>query len=84
MSHHRRYDDFFRVHGKHSSVRWNTLEIRYIDEDRRSVEYIEDYSIDREDASLYSVFVRKMNLILNEFLEIVSVEETILEKGYSE
>ena len=60
------------------------MEIRYIDEDRRSVEYIEDYSIDREDASLYSVFVRKMNLILNKFLEIVSVEETILEKGYSE
>ena len=84
LAHHRRYDEYFQVYGKHSSVRWNTLDIRQFAEDKWYVEYIEDFTLDRYDPSLFSVFVRKMRLILNENYKIVSVEEEILEKGYQE
>lgn len=79
---HRRYDDKFKVYGKHSSLRWNTFNMEEINgEDRLGVSIVEDYSLDREDPNKYSVFVLEKHFVLNGHYQIVSVYDVQLEKS---
>ena len=71
---HRRYDEKFKVYGKHSSLRWETLKIDEIENGNCvSVIIVEDYSIDREDRSKKSTFVLEKHFIINKEGQIVSV-----------
>ncbi len=72
---HRNYDKKFKVYGKHSSIRWGTFEIENVDYDRERVKAIivEDYSIDREDKSKWSVFVLEKHFTLDHNYQIVRV-----------
>ena len=74
------YDKKFGVYGKHSNVRWNTLSYEK-EGDVISVQYVEDYTIDRHDDSKYSIFVLEKHLELNREYRIVSVYEIQLSKS---
>lgn len=66
------YDSKFGVYGKHSQVRWETL--NYVKTNNGyNVTYIEDYSIDRYDTSKWSVFVLRKHIELDENFRIISV-----------
>lgn len=75
-----RYDEAFSVYGKHSSVRWNTVSYNTLG-DRIYLTYVEDYSIDREDRSKYSVFVLEKHFELNMDYKVVSVYDVQLSKS---
>lgn len=74
------YDKKFGVYGKHSSVRWNTLTYEIVG-NMISVQYVEDYTIDRYDASKYSIFVLEKHLELDRDYHIVSVYDIQLSKS---
>ncbi len=71
------YDKKFGVYGKHSSIRWNTLSVAKVG-DIISVQYVEDYTIDRLDDSKYSIFVLEKHLELDRDYHIVSVYDLSL------
>lgn len=77
---HQRYDKTFKVYGKHSSLRWNSFEMKMLSNGRLSASVIEDYSIDREDKSKYSVFVLEKHFIIDSSYHIVSVYDNQLSK----
>lgn len=77
---YKEYDDMFGVYGKHSDVRWNTLETELVGNEIY-VTYIEDYSIDRYDKSKYSKFVLEKHIVLNDAYEVVSVYDVQLKRG---
>lgn len=78
---HQRYDNTFKVHGKHSSIRRETFKMEPISNDRVSVVVVEDYSIDREDKSKYSVFVLEKHFVIDSSYHIVSVYDNQLTKS---
>lgn len=78
---HQRYDNTFKVHGKHSSIRRETFKMEPISNDRVSVVVVEDYSIDREDKSKYSVFVLEKHFVIDSAYHIVSVYDKQLAKS---
>lgn len=78
---HQRYDNTFKVHGKHSSIRRETFKMEPISNDRVSVVVVEDYSIDREDKSKYSVFVLEKHFVIDSVYHIVSVYDNQLSKS---
>ncbi len=78
---HQRYDNTFKVHGKHSSIRRETFKMEPISNDRVSVVVVEDYSIDREDKSKYSVFVLEKHFVIDSDYHIVSVYDNQLSKS---
>ncbi len=77
---HQRYDKTFKVHGKHSSLRWDSFEMRMLNNGQLSVSIVEDYSIDRENKSKYSVFVLEKHFIIDSSYHIVSVYDNQLSK----
>ena len=77
---YRNYDDKFGVFGKCTSVRWNTLQIWKNSAGGYSVEYVEDYHIDRYDASKYTDFVLEKHLELDEDYKIVSIYDNQLSR----
>lgn len=78
---HQRYDNTFKVHGKHSSIRRETFKMEPISNDRVSVVVVEDYSIDREDKSKYSVFVLEKHFVIDSAYHIVSVYDNQISKS---
>lgn len=78
---HQRYDNTFKVYGKHSSIRRETFKMEPISNDRVSVVVVEDYSIDREDKSKYSVFVLEKHFVIDSAYHIVSVYDNQLSKS---
>lgn len=78
---HQRYDNTFKVHGKHSSIRRETFKMEPISNDRVSVVVVEDYSIDREDKSKYSVFVLEKHFVIDSDYHIVSVYDNQISKS---
>ncbi len=78
---HQRYDNTFKVHGKHSSIRRETFKMEPISNNRVSVVVVEDYSIDREDKSKYSVFVLEKHFVIDSAYHIVSVYDNQLAKS---
>ena len=78
---HQRYDKKFKVYGKHSSIRWDSFEMRMLNNGQLSVTVVEDYSIDREDKNKYSVFVLEKHFIIDPSYHIVSVYDNQLSKG---
>ena len=77
---HRNYDDFFKVYGKHSSLRWETFRTERINDGRVEAVIVEDYSLDRMDESKYSIFVLEKHFIINGDYQIVSVWDNQLSK----
>ena len=77
---HRNYDDFFKVYGKHSSLRWETFKTERISDGRVETVIIEDYSLDRMDESKYSIFVLEKHFIINDDYQIVGVWDNQLSK----
>ena len=68
------YDKRFDVIGnKRSSVRWNTFSCQELEDGRVYIEYVEDYSFDRENNSKYSIFVLKKHIVINKNHKIISV-----------
>ncbi len=78
---HQRYDKTFKVYSKHSSIRWDSFEMRMLNNGQLSVTVVEDYSIDREDKNKYSVFVLEKHFIIDPSYHIVSVYDNQLSKG---
>lgn len=78
---HQRYDKTFKVYGKHSSLRWESFEMRMLNNGQLSVTIVEDYSIDRKDKDKYSVFVLEKHFIIDSSYHIVSVYDNQLSKG---
>ena len=78
---HQRYDKKFKVYGKHSSIRWDSFEMRMLNDGQLSVKIVEDYSIDREDKNKYSVFVLEKHFIIDPSYHIVSVYDNQLSKS---
>ena len=78
---HQRYDKTFKVYGKHSSIRWDSFEMKMLNNGQLSVKIVEDYSIDREDKSKYSVFVLEKHFIVDPSYHIVSVYDNQLSKS---
>lgn len=78
---HQRYDNTFKVHGKHSSIRRETFKMEPISNERVSVVVVEDYSIDRLDKSKYSVFVLEKHFTIDSTYHIVSVYDNQLSKS---
>ena len=78
---HRRYDKTFKVYGKHSSLRWDSFEMRMLNNGQLNVKIVEDYSIDREDKNKYSVFVLEKHFIIDHSYHIVSVYDNQLSKA---
>ena len=77
---HRNYDDFFKVYGKHSSLRWETFRTERISDGRVEAVIVEDYSLDRMDESKYSIFVLEKHFIINDDYQIVGVWDNQLSK----
>lgn len=75
-----KYDKTFGVNRKHSKVRWNTLEYANTG-DRYSVKFIEDYTIDCDDTTKYSVFVLEKHIELNSDFKAVSVYDDELSRS---
>lgn len=78
---HQRYDKTFKVYGKHSSLRWESFEMRMLNNGQLSVKIVEDYSIDREEKNKYSVFVLEKHFIIDPSYHIVSVYDNQLSKA---
>ena len=78
---HQRYDNTFKVYGKSSSIRQETFKMKPISDVRVSVVVVEDYSIDREDKSKYSVFVLEKHFVIDSSYHIVSVYDNQLSKS---
>lgn len=78
---HRKYDEMFKVYGKHSHIRWNTFEVKPLGNGRTSATIVEDYSIDREDKDKYSNFVLEKHFELNDDYQIVSVWDNQLSRS---
>ena len=78
----KKYDATFGVTGKHTSVRWNTLEVEKLPGNFFSIVYIEDYSIDRKDKTKYSKFVLEKHMILNHNYTITSIYDVQLSKSH--
>ena len=76
---YKRYDKKFKVYGKHSSIRWNTLEIKQKG-NLFVIVYIEDYSVDRYDATKDKYFVLEKHIELDENYQIVSVYDVQISK----
>lgn len=75
------YDEKFGVIGeKKSIVRWDTFDCRKSDDGRIYIEYVEDYSIERKDATKPSIFVLRKHIVLNERHKIVSVYDEIMSR----
>ena len=81
IKHNEKYDATFKVTGKHTSVRWETLKVERLSDGDLSVVYIEDYSIDRKDKSKYSKFVLEKHLILNKQYKIKSIYDVPLDRS---
>ncbi len=77
---HRNYDDFFKVYGKHSSLRWETFRTERLSDGRVEAVIVEDYSLDRMDESKYSIFVLEKHFIINDDYQIVGVWDNQLSK----
>ncbi len=78
---HQRYDNTFKVFGKHSSLRWDSFKMDQASSGFVNVVIIEDYSIDRQDKSKYSVFVLEKHFTIDSTYHIVSVYDNQLSKS---
>lgn len=78
---HQRYDKTFKVYNKLSFVRWDSFEMEMLSNGRLSAKVIEDYHIDREDKSKYSVFVLEKHFVIDSTYHIVSVYDNQLSKA---
>ncbi len=78
---HQRYDDTFKVYGKDSHIRWDSFIMKPEQNGTVDVTIVEDYSIDREDKSKYSVFVLEKHFIIDSTYRIVSVYDNQLSRS---
>jgi len=78
----KQYDETFAVTGKHTSVNWETLEMKRLSDDDLSVVYVEDYRIEREDKSKYSNFVIEKHILLDKNYRIKSVYDKVISKSH--
>ena len=78
---HQRYDNTFKVFGKHSSLRWDSFKKDQSSSGFVNVVIVEDYSIDRLDKSKYSVFVLEKHFTIDSTYHIVSVYDNQLSKS---
>lgn len=70
---HQRYDSTFKVYVKNSSLRWDSFKMDRASSGFVNVVIVEDYSIDRQDKSKYSVFVLLKHFTIDSTYHIVSV-----------
>lgn len=70
---HRNYDEKYGVLGKHVNVRWETWEELQLADGEVSVNYVEDYNIDRKDTTKKSKFVLKYYVTFDKDGKIVSI-----------
>lgn len=78
---HQRYDNTFKVYGKHSSIRWDSFRMNLASNGTVNAIIVEDYSIDRQDKSKYSVFVLEKHFVIDSAYHIVSVYDNQLSKS---
>lgn len=77
---HQQYDNTFKVYGKHSSIRWDSFRMNMASNGTVDAIIVEDYSIDRQDKSRYSVFVLEKHFIIDSAYHIVSVYDNQLSR----
>ena len=78
LERNRNYDDFFKVNGKSSSVRWNTFSCNQ-NGDRIDAVIVEEFRINRADKSKNNYFLLEKHFTLNKDYEIVSLWDKQLE-----
>lgn len=70
---HKKYDNRFGVTGKHVTIRMETWESTLLPDGELSVDFIEDYRIDRIDTTLKSQYVLYYHVQLDPDGKIVSI-----------
>lgn len=78
---HRIYDEKYGVIGKRVNIRWETWEEIQLADGEVSVNYIEDYNIDRKDTTKQSKFILKYYVIFDKEGKIVSIYYDELQKS---
>lgn len=78
---HRIYDEKYGVIGKRVNIRWETWEEIQLADGEVSVNYIEDYNIDRKDTTKQSKFILKYYVIFDKEGKIMSIYYDELQKS---
>jgi|GEM_PF-146793 Serine/threonine protein phosphatase len=70
---HRNYDNRYGVIGKSINIRWDTWEAKQLPNGEVSIDFVEDYGIDRIDTTKKSKYVLNYHVIFDRDGKIVSI-----------